>query len=169
MTSFRYNNAKSVYLIDGHKIQFRLETTVSGEFSGLVYATFKNKKQVKSIFGKDFDDVTNDDLIYFVDPYRGSEYHQSLEEAAMMYILHFGNKEDNFTDFTLDSMTRRDQLIFLRHFNQISLDFTEFEVLDNFNVIEHIQTRFADDFQIWQEIAKDAGNTLTISYRETEL
>jgi hypothetical protein len=169
MSSFRYNNARSVYLIDGRKIQFRLETTVDGEFSGLVYAMFKNKSHVRSVFGKDFDDVTNDDLIYFMDPYRGSEYHQMLEEAAMQHILHFGHKEDDYRNYSFYDMTRRDQLIFLRHFGQTSLDFTGFDVSDDFDVIAHIQEKFADDFKIWQEIAKAAGKSLTISYRQTEL
>lgn len=169
MTSFRYNNARSVYLIDGRKIQFRLETTVDGEYSGLVYATFKSKSQVKSIFDKDFNDVTNDDLIYFVDPYRGSKYHQLLEEAAMQHILHFGNKETFYGDFSYHDMSRRDQLIFLRHFSQTSLDFTEFEVSENFNVIDHIENQFAEDKKMWTEIAKAAGKSLTISYRRTEL
>jgi len=59
MSSFRYNNARSVYLVNEKKIQFRIETTVDGEFSGLIYATFKNKNQIKSIFGKGSNSVTD--------------------------------------------------------------------------------------------------------------
>jgi|688.fasta_scaffold00062_72 hypothetical protein len=169
MSSFRYNNARSVYLVNEKKIQFRIETTVDGEFSGLIYATFKNKNQIKSIFGKELDDITNDDLIYFVDPYRGSEYHEYLEEAAMQHILLFGDKEDDYRDFSFYNMSKRDQLIFLRHFAQTALDFSDFEVSDNFDVINHIETRFVEDKKIWDEIAKAAGKSLTISYRQTEL
>lgn len=169
MSSFRYNNAKAVYLNDGRKIQFRLETTVDGNYSGIVYATFKNKNQIKSIFGKDFESVNNNDLIYFMDPFRGSEYHQYLAEAALQHILHFGDKEDDYRNFSYDNMSRRDQLIFVRHFSQTSLDFTDFEVSDNFDMKKYINERFADDFALWAEIAKESGNTLAISYRTTEL